>query len=184
MSEAKQPIAIDRRARRDRAWWEQAVAQLEASGMSAAAFAQQEGMGYKRLRALQQALAAWQARLDCFTQQIFSLRRVGRKAWLFAGSIRDGEAAAVAFSLIETAKLNGIEPFAYLKDVLTRIRSHRIDRLAELLPFNLNTNGITAGKTKTTYRRCHSQVTAIARVWDAPRQQPDCRARLRLPRMR
>lgn len=61
---------------------------------------------------------------------------VGRKAWLFAGSPRGGEAAAVAFSLIETAKLNGIEPFAYLKDVLTRIRSHRVDRLAELLPFN------------------------------------------------
>lgn len=61
---------------------------------------------------------------------------VGRKAWLFAGSIRGGEAAAVAFSLIETAKLNGIEPFAYLKDVLTRIRSQRTDRLAELLPFN------------------------------------------------
>jgi transposase len=61
---------------------------------------------------------------------------VGRKAWLFAASTRGGEAAAVAFSLLETAKLNGIEPFAYLKDVLARIRSHRIDRLTELLPFN------------------------------------------------
>lgn len=50
MSEARQPIAVERRARRDRAWWEQAVARLEASGMSAAAFAQQEGMGYKTLR--------------------------------------------------------------------------------------------------------------------------------------
>lgn len=56
MSEAKQPMAIDRRARRDRAWWEQAVARLEASGMSAAAFAQREGMGYKTLR-------RWRARL-------------------------------------------------------------------------------------------------------------------------
>jgi transposase len=61
---------------------------------------------------------------------------VGRKAWLFAGSTRGGDAAAVAFSLIETAKLNAIEPFAYLKDVLSRIRAHRTDRLAELLPFN------------------------------------------------
>lgn len=50
MSEAKQPIAVDRRARRDRAWWEQAVARLQASGMSAAAFAHQEGMGYETLR--------------------------------------------------------------------------------------------------------------------------------------
>jgi len=61
---------------------------------------------------------------------------VGRKAWLFAGSVRGGEAAATAFSLIETCKLNRVEPYAYLKDVLTRIGSHRADRLAELLPFN------------------------------------------------
>lgn len=61
---------------------------------------------------------------------------VGREAWLFAGSIRGAEAAAVAFSLIESTKLNGIEPFADLKDILTRQRSHRIDRLPELLTFD------------------------------------------------
>ena len=61
---------------------------------------------------------------------------VGRKAWLFAGAHRGGEAAATALSLIETCKLNGIEPYAYLKDVLMRIGGHRNDRLAELLPFN------------------------------------------------
>ena len=44
---------------------------------------------------------------------------VGRKAWLFAGPVRGGEAAAIAFSLIETCKLNGVEPYAYLKDVLS-----------------------------------------------------------------
>jgi transposase len=60
----------------------------------------------------------------------------GRKAWLFAGSMRGGHAAAIAFSLIETCKLNRVEPFAYLKDVLGRINSHRVDRLRELLPFN------------------------------------------------
>ena len=60
----------------------------------------------------------------------------GRKAWLFAGSVRGGTAAAVAFSLIETCKLNRVEPFAYLKDVLSRLSSHRVDRLHELLPFN------------------------------------------------
>jgi len=42
----------------------------------------------------------------------------------------------VAFSLIETAKLNGIEPYAYLRDVLQRINDHRQDRLEELLPMN------------------------------------------------
>lgn len=92
-------------------------------------------------------LSNWQALLR-FTEQGFlapdtnlverTIRpiAVGRKAWLFAGSTRGGDAAAVAFSLIETAKLNGGEPFAYLKDVLARIRSHRTDRLTELLPFN------------------------------------------------
>lgn len=59
---------------------------------------------------------------------------LSRKNWLFAGSERGGHAAAVAFSLIETAKLNGIEPYAYLRDVLERINGHRQDRLQELLP--------------------------------------------------
>lgn len=59
---------------------------------------------------------------------------LSRKNWLFAGSERGGQAAAVAFSLIETAKLNGIEPYAYLRDVLQRINDHRQDRLEELLP--------------------------------------------------
>jgi transposase len=59
---------------------------------------------------------------------------LSRKNWLFAGSERGGQAAAVAFSLIETARLNGIEPYAYLRDVLQRINGHRQDRLEELLP--------------------------------------------------
>ena len=61
---------------------------------------------------------------------------VSRKNWLFAGSERGGDAAAVAFSLIETARLNDVEPYAYLCDVLARINRHRVDRLAELLPFH------------------------------------------------
>lgn len=59
---------------------------------------------------------------------------LSRKNWLFAGSERGGRAAATAFSLIETARLNGIEPYAYLRDVLQRINGHRQDRLQELLP--------------------------------------------------
>jgi len=61
---------------------------------------------------------------------------LSRKNWLFAGSERGGQAAAVAFSLIETARLNGVEPYAYLRDVLQRINGHRRDRLEELLPMN------------------------------------------------
>ncbi len=61
---------------------------------------------------------------------------LSRKNWLFAGSERGGRAAAVAFSLVETARLNGVEPYAYLRDVLQRINGHRQDRLEELLPMN------------------------------------------------
>lgn len=61
---------------------------------------------------------------------------VGRKAWLFAGSKRGGEAAATALSLIESCKLNGIDPYVYLRDVLARIGGHRTDRLAELIPLH------------------------------------------------
>lgn len=61
---------------------------------------------------------------------------LSRKNWLFAGSERGGHAAAIAFSLIETARLNGVEPYAYLRDVLQRINGHRQDRLEELLPMN------------------------------------------------
>ena len=61
---------------------------------------------------------------------------VARKAWLFAASERGGQAAAVVFSLIESCKRVGIESYAYLHDVLQRLDGHRMDRLAELLPFN------------------------------------------------
>lgn len=61
---------------------------------------------------------------------------LGRKAWLFAGSDRGGERAAVVYSLIVTAKLNDVDPQAWLADVLARIADHPIRRLDELLPWN------------------------------------------------
>lgn len=60
----------------------------------------------------------------------------GRRAWMFVASERGGAAAATAFSLIETCKMHGVEPYAWFKDVLGRLSGHRTDRLAELLPFN------------------------------------------------
>ena len=69
---------------------------------------------------------------------------LGRSNWLFAGSARGGRAAATILSLIESCKLVGVEPFAYLRDVLERINSHRVDRLAELLPFNWVPKAATA----------------------------------------
>ena len=60
---------------------------------------------------------------------------IGRKNFLFVGSDRGGRAAAVAYSLIQTCKLHNVEPFAYLSDVLRRLQSYPINRVAELLPF-------------------------------------------------
>jgi len=61
---------------------------------------------------------------------------LGRKAWLFAGSDRGGERAAVMLTLIQTAKLNDVDPRAWLSDVLARIADHKINDLAALLPWN------------------------------------------------
>lgn len=60
---------------------------------------------------------------------------VGRKNYLFAGSDRGGERAAAAYTLIETAKLNGVDPQAWLTDVLSRIADHPINRINDLLPW-------------------------------------------------
>jgi transposase len=61
---------------------------------------------------------------------------IGRKAWLFAGSDRGGERAAAIYSLITTAKLNDVDPRAWLADVLARINDHPAARLVDLLPWN------------------------------------------------
>jgi transposase len=62
---------------------------------------------------------------------------LGRKNYLFAGSDSGGERAATIYSLIGTAKLNGVDPEAYLRKVLGSIADHPISRIAELLPWNL-----------------------------------------------
>jgi transposase len=72
-----------------------------------------------------------------------ALRRIaiGRKNWLFCGSDNGGRTAAILFSLIATCQRHHVDPFAYLKDVLTRIASHPSNRLAELLPGQWNAQG-------------------------------------------
>ena len=61
---------------------------------------------------------------------------MGRKSWLFAGSDRGGQRAAIMYSLIGTAKLNGVDPQAWLANVLARIADHPIQNLDALLPWN------------------------------------------------
>ena len=67
-----------------------------------------------------------------------SLRGValGRKSWLFAGSERGGDRAAFVYTLIVTAKMNDIDPQAWLADVLARIAGHPASQLDDLLPWN------------------------------------------------
>lgn len=69
---------------------------------------------------------------------------LGRKSWLFCGSDRGGQSAAAMYSLIVTAKMNGVDPQAWLADVLARIAAHPAHRLAELLPWNWKQQVATA----------------------------------------
>ena len=57
-----------------------------------------------------------------------------RKNWLFAGSLRAGQRAAAIMSLIQSARINGHEPFAYMKDVLERLPTQPYTKIGELLP--------------------------------------------------
>jgi transposase len=92
-------------------------------------------------------LSRWLALTRCFDDGRLALDNnpaeralrgvaIGRKNYLFAGSDRGGERAAAMYSLIETAKLNDINPEAYLRDVLTRIADHPMKRIVDLLPWN------------------------------------------------
>ncbi len=66
---------------------------------------------------------------------------IGRKNYLFVGSTGGGEAAAVIYSLVETCKQHGVNPWAYFKDVLTRLPTHLNSKIEELLPYNWQPSG-------------------------------------------
>ena len=66
---------------------------------------------------------------------------IGRKNYLFIGSDKGGKSAAIAYTLIESAKLNGVDPQAWLADVLSRIADHKINLIDELLPWRYSQQG-------------------------------------------
>jgi transposase len=116
-----------------KAWLEATVPKL--SGKSELAQAMRYALG--RWAALSRYLDDGRLEIDNNAAER-ALRGValGRKNYLFAGSDAGGERAAAIYSLIETAKLNGLDPEAWLRDVLTRIADHKVNRIAELLPWN------------------------------------------------
>lgn len=63
---------------------------------------------------------------------------LGRRNWLFAGSLRSGQRVAAVMTLIQSAKLNGHDPYAYLTDVLTRLPTQKNNTIDDLLPHNWN----------------------------------------------
>jgi transposase len=77
-------------------------------------------------------------------ERALSAVALGRKNYLFAGSDAGGERAAILYSLIGTAKLNGLDPEAYLRHVLARIADHPIKRIEELLPWKIAPNLLAA----------------------------------------
>ena len=116
-----------------RAWAEQIAPRLSRKSELAAAFR------YMRAR--------WTALVRCFDDGRLALDNnpaeralrcvaIGRKNYLFAGSDAGGRRAAAMYSLIETAKLNGVNPQHYLADVLSRIADHPARQITELLPWN------------------------------------------------
>jgi transposase len=115
------------------------------------AWMRSERAGLSRHNEVAKAMDYMLRRIEAFTQLLADGRiclsnnaaeralrgiALGRKAWLFAGSDRGGERAAVMFTLIQTAKLNGVDPRAWLADVLARIADQNSRRLDQLLPWN------------------------------------------------
>ena len=88
---------------------------------------------------------------------------VGRHNWTFAGSDRGGERAAAIYTLIETAKLNGVDPQAWLADVLARLADHPAKRIGELLPWNWraarNVPELICFAVSLPHRRCAHLLT-------------------------
>jgi transposase len=67
---------------------------------------------------------------------------IGRNNWLFVGSLRAGQRAAAVMSLIQSARMNGHDPYTYLKDVLVRLPTHKASQIEELRPHRCQAEAI------------------------------------------
>jgi transposase len=117
-----------------RAWLEKSLRQLSPKSETAAA--------------IRYALSRWRALVRYVDDGLLEIDNnpaeralrcvaLGRKNYLFAGADSGGERAAAIYSLIGSAKLNGLDPELYLRTVLAQVADYRISRIAELLPWNL-----------------------------------------------
>jgi len=117
-----------------RTWMEKSLRQLSPKSETAAA--------------IRYALSRWRALLRYVDDGLLEIDNtpaeralrcvaLGRKNYLFAGADSGGERAAAIYSLIGSAKLNGLDPELYLRTVLAQIADHPISRIAQLLPWNL-----------------------------------------------
>ena len=117
-----------------RAWMEASLARISSKSSLAGAFR----YALSRWEALTLLLRDGRVCIDNNAAER-SMRPIGlgRKNWMFAGSDAGGERAAAAYSVLETAKMNGLDPEDYLRHVLERIADHPAKRIGELLPWNL-----------------------------------------------
>lgn len=117
-----------------RRWMEKALGTLSRKSETAAAIR----YAFSRWRALTRYIDDGQLEIDnSAAERALRAVALGRKNYLFAGSDAGGERAAAFYSLIGSAKLNGLDPELYLRIVLTQIASHPISRIEELLPWNI-----------------------------------------------
>jgi transposase len=127
-----------------RRWFQQALIQLTPKSETAAAIHYALGLW----DALARYLEDGRIELDnMIAERALRPVAIGRRNYLFAGSDNGGQRAAVLYSLVGTAKLNGLDPEAYLRHVLSRIAEHPINRIEELLPWRVVLNSSCAGQS-------------------------------------